>query len=141
MACVYCCILVNTIGYEAYIAPVWKRIFAELIDTVLFVFLLKVYFTDVDLRCVIAMLRTHSCLHVHVDVSALPLQCISFFFFLLPSCVKAAITLFYSMGSMHLHCSSLCTYQGLHLWCFHYPTSTFMYNNHVCTCSTQPVLM
>ena len=80
MACVYCCIHVNTIGYEAYIAPVWKRILAELIDTVLFVFLLKVYFTDVDLRCVIAMLRTHSFLHVHVDVTALPLQCISFFF-------------------------------------------------------------
>lgn len=37
-------------GYEVLIAPVWKRIVAELIDTVLFALVVKLYFTDVDYR-------------------------------------------------------------------------------------------
>ena len=39
-------------GYETYIAPFWRRCAAELIDTVLFSFLLKLYQPDIDLRYV-----------------------------------------------------------------------------------------
>ena len=37
-------------GYETFIAPFWRRCAAELIDTLLFSFLLKLYQPDIDLR-------------------------------------------------------------------------------------------
>lgn len=37
-------------GYEVYIAPLWKRALAEIIDLFLFSFLLKLYLPDVDFR-------------------------------------------------------------------------------------------
>ena len=43
-------VILTFLGCEALIAPVWKRIVAELIDTVFFALVVKVYFTDIDYR-------------------------------------------------------------------------------------------
>ena len=37
-------------GFETYVAAPWKRLVAEVIDTLLFVVLLKAYLPEADLR-------------------------------------------------------------------------------------------
>ena len=56
--------LVSLTGYETVIAPVLKRLIAELIDIILFALLLKAYMPELDYR-----FACH--LHVHATVSIL----------------------------------------------------------------------
>ena len=57
---VYICMthIVNT-GFETYVAAPWKRLVAEIIDTLLFLVLLKAYLPEADLRyyCVLYVLQ------------------------------------------------------------------------------------
>ena len=64
-------------GYEVFIAPVWKRILAELIDVFLFGIILKLYLPDVDYRfvgschsnCLICAATPHACTHAYLLLS------------------------------------------------------------------------
>ena len=54
-------------GFETYVAAPWKRMLAELIDTFLFVILLKAYLPEADLRCVCVCVCVPLCLSSYIE--------------------------------------------------------------------------
>ncbi len=66
----------NCVGVEVLIAPVWKRILAELIDMAIFALLLKAYLPEVDYRCVCVRACVRVCVLVCMRVCVFVCMCV-----------------------------------------------------------------